>query len=502
MILQPKHVRCFQIRQNGTGSDIGLSEPIRSFFITKTKTVRAKQTRQGGGDFEIVLPYTTRNRRLFSQIDTITTLVAISFFIDGPWDTSAKSDAPHPMPYVVETYSEKHDNLEKEHTITISGRGVLDVLLSKKVIIPNLIYRDNAMVVASDPTSGFTPQDIAVDVFGRNVNGDKTPTNFYSVSGEEGQYLTRDMPVGQRGRYVSDVSLLHNIPRVGGVYIGQTFPTRAALMAYSTVYEHELGEFTYVLADEGRDGAKTRWEVGVSSGEKVFVEAQPPKEIRIEKEFNNDNLLDVISSIVSTYNFYIWGKISIDSTGRLNMDYMIDNLEDRRAGTAEQLVYDYGAMPPRNYDKLLSTQEERQIVYVKMPPKTGAEAGDIYTVTRGSAEDNKKYKGWFCSELFYDASSVPADENVTDDYITMLKYIGADELYQEGNMLIKIEDVEYLFSPMRYYDNCWPGCIYTSIGEDGEYSDLIITALVLTGSEQDGWIITPELAHYTEPYKG
>ena len=54
--------------------------------------------------------------------------------------------------------------------------------------------------------------------------------------------------------------------------------------------------------------------------------------------------------------------------------------------------------------------------------------------------------------------------------------------------------------PMDYYNNCWPGCKYTSIGPDDIQSTLVITALVLTGSKKEGWIITPELTHYVEPF--
>ena len=53
---------------------------------------------------------------------------------------------------------------------------------------------------------------------------------------------------------------------------------------------------------------------------------------------------------------------------------------------------------------------------------------------------------------------------------------------------------------MRYYQNCWPGCIYTSVGPNGETSSLLIESMVLTGSNVEGWIVTPELVHYTDPW--
>lgn len=426
MIIQPTHVLCVKIQQD----DAGLALPYRSFFITETKTLKVKATTIGG-DFEIVLPYTPRNVSLFSTIETEPTFIVVSFLLNTMWDTEAYTEASHPMPMVVETYYEQQDFIDEEdRTITISGRGVLNVALSNKVIMPKTIYQ----YMYDDDTQGFYPWDIAVDLFGRNVNGEKTGDELPNVSTNPPNepYLLPPDP-----RFVSDISLLSDI---------------------------------------------------------TPIETDP----KLEREYDGEELESTINTLISSNNLYVSGKMSVDQNGRLHFDYTIRRLTDLRLGTAAPLVYDFGAMPPKVYNKLISTQELRQVLYVRMPETA---ENRIETVTRGSAEDNQRYKGWFCKEAYLDASSLPIGEPGTEQYLKMLTLAASDELYKEDNMLVKVENVEYYFTPMDYYVNCWPGCIYTSIGPDGLLASLVITAFVLTGSTQDGWVITPELSHYIEPYQ-
>lgn len=438
MIIYPKHIRCIQIRQNGTGTASPGSQPYRSFFIEKIEGVKCKQNRLGGGDFELTLPYNARNKELFSQLETVPTFIAMSFFLDGPWDTTTKSSIPHPMPMVVETYNEKHDILERKHTIVISGRGVLDVILSNKVVMPKITYRNPENANPYDEGLAFPPWDIAVDLFGRNVNGDLTPKDKFNTIGDPNPYLLSTDPSLDE-RFIPDVSLLSDA-------------------------EYRTGDH------------------------------------RVERAYDGDSLLDVITSLVNLSNMCITGQMNIDEKGHLHFDYTIRRLVDLRVNTAMPLIYDYGAMPPRSYDKLLSTQELRQVVYVKMPPHNLETVGAYQTVTKGTAEQNATYFGWVRKELYVDGSSLPINETATESYLNMLTMSAADALYADGAVLINIEDIEYFYTPMRYYQNGWPGCIYTSIGPDGESSSLLIESLVLTGSNTEGWVITPELSHYTDPY--
>jgi len=426
MVFQPRQIKCIQIRQ-----EEGIAQPYNSFFVTKPLAVKCKQNRFGGGDFEITLPYNQRNVYLFSNIETIPTFIAMGFSLETAWDSEIVSTKPHPMPMAVETYLENHNREEEpeEHTITISGRGVLDVLLSNKVVMPRMIYEDE---------DGFLPWDLLIDLFGRNVNGENTPDILdpVTVPPNSGSYLT---PLSNDNRFVSDVSLLHDIVEAGN-------------------------------------------------------------DVRIERTYEGDDLLEVFTNYITAYSLYVTGQMKVDITGRLHFDYTIHRLNNLRSGTATPLVYDYGAMPPKTYNKLLSIQELRQIAYVKIKNPNSPELDTFETVTKGNKTDNAKYKGWMCKELFLDGSSLPTEGLDPARYLSMLRFAAADELYKDGSILIKVEDIEYLFSPMDYYTNCWPGCIYTSVGPDGNTSDLVITSIVLTGSKQDGWVITPELSHYTNPY--
>lgn len=432
MIFQPRQLRCIQIRQNGT---TGLALPYRSFFITEIISVRYKLTRFGGGDFELTVPYSDRNVELFSHIEDVPTFIALSFSLDESWDTQTAVNTPHPMPMVAETYNEEHNLEENLHVIHVSGRGALDVLLDNKVIIPKIIYQSSDTTLEED--KGFYPWDIAVDLFGRLVNGDKTP----DVLTPRPPDLLENVPyIGPSDpRYVSNVSLLHDI---------------------------------------------------------VPQEDDP----RIEKTYDGDSLLETITNILTTNNLYISGKMYVDAFGCIHFDYMIHRLTDLTLGTDQPLVYDYGAMPPKLYNKLLSIQESRVVAYIRVKPEVDQEEGDIYTVTKGTQEDNAKYRGWKCKELYFDGSSLPFGDSTDANFIKMVQYVAADELYKEGNTLINVEDIEYLYTPLKYYVNCWPGCIYTSIGPTGIQSKMVIVSFVLTGSKQDGWLITPELAHYTDPY--
>lgn len=434
MIIQPHQIRCIQIRQNGSG----LSLPYQSFFVTDAISIKSTQNRFGGGDFELVVPYNQRNVNLFSKIETIPTFVTVSFFLDTSWDTQTANSNPHPMPCMAESYNEEHDLDTKIRTIRVSGRGVLDVLLSNKVVIPKLIYESPEGT--TEENSGFYPWDIVVDVFGRNINGEKTPTILTptTVPPDAPSYL---IPDGENtdSRFVSNVSLLHNITPIEG-------------------------------------------------------------DRKIEKTFDGESLTDIIKTHITADNLCITGQMTVDALGCIHFDYMIQRLTDLTLGTARPLVYDYGAMPPKTYNRLLSTQELRQVAYVKPPAEEG-DPGSVFTVTKGSQADNAKYKGWNRKEIFVDGSSVTFGDTVDAQYIKMLRYLAADELYAEGNVLIDVENVEFLFTPLRYYTNCWPGCIYTSIGPNGTESKMLIINFVLTGSKQDGWIITPELARYTDPYE-
>lgn len=435
MIFQPRHIKCIQIPQNGT---TGLAESYRSFFVTNVETVNCKPNHLGGGTFEIVLKYNNRNAKLFGEIETIPTLIAMGFSLSNPWDTESPLTTPHPMPMVVETYNETHDLETDTHTITISGRGLLEVLLSNKVIMPKLVYQSPEL---QEPAIGFYPWDILVDVFGRNVNGEKTPNKLdvTTIPVVQKQYLLPDEE-NTDVRFISNVSLVHDI---------------------------------------------------------VGIDADP----MIECTFEYDSLLTVFTNIITANNLYVSGQMKADTTGHLHFDYVLHRLADLTLGTSAPLVYDYGALPPKTYNMLLSTQERRDVAYIKTPPLSEGEASSIYTATRGGVSENNIYKGWFCKETFFDATSIPFIDNVNDQkYMLMLKYVAADELYKEDNMPIKVDDAEYLFTPMDYYNNCWPGCKYTSIGPDDIQSTLVITALVLTGSKKEGWIITPELTHYVEPF--
>lgn len=441
MILYPRQIRCIQICQNGTDSGHpGTVQPYKSYFIPKIEAVKCKQNRLGGGDFEITMPYNQRNVDLFSKIETTPTFILTNFFIENPWDTASNVIIPHPMPMVVETYNETHDVLERKHNIVISGRGVLDVVLGNKVVMPKTTYQRPGNGSEYVPTLSYTSWEIAVDLFARNVNADKAPRDVFSTQGDPHPYLlSTDTPLDER--YIPDISLTSDVEYIEG-------------------------------------------------------------EARIERTYDGDSLTDAITSLVNFSNLCITGNVNIDAAGHLHFDYVIRRLTDLRLNTTKPLVYDYGAMPPRNYNKLISTQELRQVAYVRMPPHDGYPAGDTYTVTKGSAEDNASYLGWMRKEVFVDSSSLPAGDTLASDmFIRMLKMSAADELYKEGNMLIKVEDIEYLYSPMRYYQNCWPGCIYTSFGPDGEKSSLLIESMVLTGSNIEGWIITPELVHYTDPLR-
>jgi hypothetical protein len=444
MILYPRQIRCIQICQNGTDSDYpGTVQPYKSFFIAKTDAVKCKQNRIGGGDFEITLPYNQRNVDLFSKIETIPTFILISFYTENPWKISSINSIPHPMPMVVETYGEAHDLLERKHTITISGRGVLDVVLSNKVVMPKTTYQNPSNIDNPyDPELSYAPWDIAVDLFGRNVNGDKTPTDkFIDIGSTMPSYLlSTDNPLDVR--FIPDISLTSDV-------------------------EYKTGE------------------------------------PRIERSYDGDSLAEAITGLIAINNLCITGRITIDEIGHMHFDYIIQRLTDLRLSedVTNPLVYDYGSMPPRSYQKLLSNQEERDVVYIKRPPLTGETVSDYVTVTRGTEADNKKYFGWVMKETTFDGSSLPMGELNEAKYLAMLEMAAADELYKDGNTLVKVEDIEYLYSPMRYYQNCWPGCIYTSIGPDGEKTSLIIESLVLTGSDVEGWVITPELSHYVDPYE-
>lgn len=432
MIFQPRQLRCIQIRQNGT---TGLALQYRSFFITEIVSVRYKLTRFGGGDFELIIPYNDRNVELFSHIDEIPTFIALSFFLDEAWDTQTAVNTPHPMPMQAESYNEEYNLEENLHVIHVSGRGALDVLLDNKVIVPKIIYQSSDVLLEED--KGFYPWDIAVDLFGRLVNGDKTP----DVLTPRQPDLLENVPyIGPSDvRYVSNVSLLHDI---------------------------------------------------------IPQEDDP----RIEKTYDGESLFESITNIVTTNNLYISGKMTVDAFGCIRFDYMLQRLTDLTLGTDHPLVYDYGAMPPKLYNRLLSIQESRVVAYIRTKPEGEQEEGDIYTVTKGKQEDNIKYRGWKCKELYFDGSSLPFGDSTDANFIKMVQYVAADELYKEGNTLINVEDIEYLYTPLKYYVNCWPGCIYTSIGPTGIQSKMVIVSFVLTGSKQDGWLITPELAHYTDPY--
>ena len=150
MIFQPTHIKCIQIPQNGT---TGLAEPYKSFFITNINDVKVTQNRFGGGSFEMNLQYNNRNAALFSKIETVPTFIATGFSLEHLWDSESPATTPHPMPMVVETYNEEHNLEDDTHIISISGRGVLDVLLSNKVVIPKLVYQSNELAV--EPNIGF-----------------------------------------------------------------------------------------------------------------------------------------------------------------------------------------------------------------------------------------------------------------------------------------------------------------------------------------------------------
>lgn len=437
MLFQPRHIKCIQIPQNGT---TGLAEPYKTFFVTDFNTVKCTQNKFGGGTFEIVLPYSERNVLLFSGIKTTPTFIALSFYLEGIWDSETQADAPHPMPMVVESYNEEHDLLNpikrEGHTITISGRGVLDVLLANKVAMPKLVYETPYV---DEPDKGYYIWDILVDLFARNINGETLPEGWaVTVTPEEATYL---LPESDDRRFVSNVSFIHNI---------------------EPITEGDL------------------------------------KDPKFERTFEGDNLLDLFTKNITAYNLYVRGRMNIDVDGKLHFDYELCRLTDLTVGSSTPLVYDYYAMPPKTFNRLLSTQELKQIVYVKLPAENEGE-NNIATVTRGP-ETNKKFSGWFCKEMFVDDSSLPFGESYSENYNLMLTYAAADELYGEGNMLIEVDDIEYLYTPMKYYRNCWPGCKYSSYGPDGMRNTMVITSFVLTGSTQDGWIITPELVHYTEPY--
>lgn len=443
MLFQPRQIKCIQIPQNGT---TGLAESYRSFFVVDFNSVKCTQNRFGGGTFEIVLPYTSRNVSLFSNIKTIPTFIAMSFYLEGIWDTETHTDAPHPMPMVVEVYHEEHDHLNPVkrdgHTITISGRGVIDVLLANKVIMPKLVYETPNV---NEPDKGYYFWDILVDLFARNINGETLPTGWSVTTNPSDQtYL---LPESDDRRFVSNVSFIHNIEPI--------------------------------LEDDAEHG--------------IY------KDPKFERAFEGDNLLDLFNKSITAYNLYVRGRINIDVSGNLHFDYELCRLTDLTVASSTPLVYDYYAMPPKTFNRLVSTQELKQIVYVKLPTEGNATEGSIATVTRGP-ETNRNFSGWFCKEMFVDDSSLPFGESYDANYNKVLAYAAADELYGEGNMLIQVDDIEYLYTPMKYYRNCWPGCKYSSYGPDGMRNTMIITSFVLTGSMQDGWIITPELIHYTEPY--
>lgn len=239
----------------------------------------------------------------------------------------------------------------------------------------------------------------------------------------------------------------------------------------------------------------------VSLTHQVVPHAQDPK---FQIAYLGNNLLETIKGLVARGRTYIQGVVRLVDN-EFHMDYIIKKFEDLRLGhtTETPLLYDYGAMPPRNYNKLLSIEENRDMTYAKIAHELGESSGNpaTYEVYKRNAQAVAKSRGWNRKEMFYDGESLPLSDLSYDKQVLMLKMAAADELYADGNMLTDIEDIEYHYSPLKFYENCWPGCVFSSFGPSGKETDLLITGLVITSSETEGWVVTPELSRYKDIYE-
>lgn len=413
----------------------------RSFFMTDIEKIKAKVGFLGDGDFSITMSFTNRFQNFFNKIDIEPTFVFINFKLDEPWEVNQMS-GHMAMPYRVETYNEAHDHTTDTHEITISGRTAFTAMMASRVIQPALIY------TMDDDETGFYPWELACDIFSRNINGDNKQDLSGAISGiNEGDYLTYKREHTDP-RYIPNVHLLH----------------------------------------EGF----------------IFKENS---DVLLQPAYHGDIVLDVLNKLFQRCRAYIDGKIHITECGVISFVYTLKRLKDLRIKYGEKmsttpLIYDYNAMPPKNHEYLLSIQEEKDIVYVKTPDPNEQDNHAVYTVSKGNIDDNDKYFGWNRREMFNDATSLPLLGLDETKFNKMMKLTAADNLYADENMKTDAENIEYYYTPLRYYINCWPGCIYTNYGTDEKETQQLITAFMLTGSKRDGWLVTPELSRYKDIYEG
>ena len=127
----------------------------------------------------------------------------------------------------------------------------------------------------------------------------------------------------------NDVNSLINL---GGRFIGVSFATKAALTAYVVPSNVKTGDFTYVIDDETKSGATTRYVRNGSTWDFTFVIDYDPIGIA------NTTTLGIVKSSTTDGKVFVEtdGTMSVIGWGALNTE--VDNLGMTVAGLSTELT--------------------------------------------------------------------------------------------------------------------------------------------------------------------